>query len=239
MLPNGFLTGAGYVVSGLRVLFRPRIRRYVVVPLVINSLLFAAGIFYAFAVTDALLDTWLPAALDWIRWVIWPVFALIALGTVFFGFALAANLLAAPSNGQLAGAVEGMLVDRPSELNQPWAQLPAEIAAALGAEFRKLLFFAVRAIPFLLLFLLAPPLAPICWFAYCAWALAHEYADYPLGNRGLLFTEQRVKLAQKRRLVLGFGTGVMVLTLIPVANFLAMPAAVAGATIMCLEQLND
>ena len=236
---GGFFRGSSYVLRGLKLLSRPRIRLYVIVPFFINAVLFTVGIVYAFAVIDQLLQAWLPDGLDWLKWVIWPLFGLLALGAVFFGFVLLANLLGAPFNGLLSAAVEAVLVERSPQRPTPWTAMPREIAAAMGAEIRKLCFFAGRSIPFLLLFLLIPPLAPFFWFGYCAWALAHEYADYPLDNRGHTFAEQRARLAQNRRLVMGFGAGVMLMTLIPIVNFLAMPAAVAGATIMCLEHFSE
>ena len=69
--------------------------------------------------------------------------------------------------------------------------------------------------------------------------LALEYADYPLGNRGLSFRDQRQLLRQHWPLTLGFGGMVLVLTLIPLLNFLAMPAAVIGATLMWTQEAPE
>jgi hypothetical protein len=49
-----------------------------------------------------------------------------------------------------------------------------------------------------------------------------------LGNRGMLFEYNR----NNRMRSLGLGTGVFVMTSIPVLNFLAMPVAVCAATKM-------
>lgn len=68
--------------------------------------------------------------------------------------------------------------------------------------------------------------------------LALEYADFPLGNHGLGFTDIRNKLAEKRFLALGFGGAVMLGTMIPLFNFIVMPVAVAGATAMRVEQYS-
>ena len=56
-----------------------------------------------------------------------------------------------------------------------------------------------------------------------------------MSNHGQLFKQQREKLFASKQLTFGFGLGVMVLTLIPVINFLAMPVAVAGATKMYVD----
>ena len=73
------------------------------------------------------------------------------------------------------------------------------------------------------------------WFLFTAWMMAIEYGDYPMGNHDIIFKQQREKFADNRQLAFGFGTGVMLLTMIPVVNFLAMPVAVAGATRLYVE----
>jgi len=47
----------------------------------------------------------------------------------------------------------------------------------------------------------------------------------------------RRKVAKKKR-TFGFGLGVMLLTFIPVINFVAMPVAVAGASKMWVDKLK-
>jgi CysZ protein len=46
-------------------------------------------------------------------------------------------------------------------------------------------------------------------------------------------------VAKKRFLNLGFGSAVSVATMTPILNFLVMPAAVAGATALWIEQLKQ
>jgi CysZ protein len=60
-----------------------------------------------------------------------------------------------------------------------------------------------------------------------------------MSNHGILFRQQRQRLRQQRMLVMGFGSAVMLLTLVPVVNFLAMPAAVIGATLMWVERFHQ
>ena len=76
------------------------------------------------------------------------------------------------------------------------------------------------------------------WVLLGAWMMALEYLEYPLNNHGRLFPEVRALLRQRRGLALGFGGAVLLLTLIPVLNFVAMPVAVAGATRLCVERLR-
>ncbi len=48
--------GASYLFRGLEMAMRPKIRRFVVIPLIINVLLFSAGIWYSFSLFSELLD---------------------------------------------------------------------------------------------------------------------------------------------------------------------------------------
>ncbi|HEB85699.1 MAG TPA: sulfate transporter CysZ, partial [Gammaproteobacteria bacterium] len=54
------LSGAAYVAKGLRLINRPSIRPFVIIPLLINSLLFAALIWFLGNEFSNLLDSWLP-----------------------------------------------------------------------------------------------------------------------------------------------------------------------------------
>ncbi|HEB96754.1 MAG TPA: sulfate transporter CysZ, partial [Sedimenticola thiotaurini] len=110
--------------------------------------------------------------------------------------------------------------------------IAAEILPALLMELRKLFYFLLRAIPLLILFLIpvVNVAAPFLWFAFSAWFLTIEYMDYPMGNHGLRLRQQFAELRRARLTALGFGSALMLLMMVPVLNFAAMPAAVAGAT---------
>jgi CysZ protein len=235
---NDYLAGLRYPFRGLSLIRRRGIRPMVVIPLALNILLFGLGIFLAARYVGASLDTLLPDWLDWLRWVLWPLFVIGVLAVVFFGFTLIANLLGAPFNGTLAARVESRLTRGPApDSGLTWYR---EATVAVINELRKMLYFILRAVPLLLLFLIPGVnlLAPLLWLAFGAWMLALEYADAPMGNHGLSFRDARQRLADNLPLALGFGTGMLLITLVPVLNFLAMPAGVAGATAMWVDRLR-
>ena len=60
-----------------------------------------------------------------------------------------------------------------------------------------------------------------------------------MANHLLHFSEQRRRLRQRRLLSLGFGGSSLLMTMIPLLNFLAMPASVAGATAMWVAEMKD
>lgn len=238
---NRFSLGAKYVWRGMSLITKPRLRRFVVIPLLINIVVFGLGIFALTNVIEWAL-TFLPSWLQWLRWLLYPLFVFASLAVVFYTFSVVANLLASPFNGLLSGAVERYLLDQPkSEQAIVLREIFRELARTLLAEFRKLVYFILWAIPCLILFIIpgVNVLAPIVWFGFGAWMLAIEYVDCPLGNHGQPYPEVKAHLQQRRRLALGFGMATMLLTLIPILNFIAMPVGVAGATALYIDHFKD
>jgi CysZ protein len=157
----------------------------------------------------------------------------------FYAFTLLANLIASPFNSLLAERTEDLAA--PGRIRPQSGPLWKEIAHAPFAELKKLAYFLLWALPLLFLFLIPGinAAAPFLWIAFSAWMLALQYADYPMGNHAIRFKEQRRLLAKQRSLALGFGGAVLLITLVPVLNFLAMPASVIGATLMWVGEFQN
>ncbi len=225
--------GGRYALSGFGFVTHRRLVGFVLIPLFINTLVFGLGLWWLAERFDDLMDALLPSGegFAWLRWVLWPLFFAAGLLMVFYTFTLLANLIGSPFNGMLSERVEQLIGPaRPAAEKERvvWK----EMLRAPLQELRKLAYFVLWAIPLLALFFV-PGLqlaAPLIWGVFSAWMLALEYSDYPLGNRGLEFPSQRRLAREHWALTLGFGFAVLVLTLIPVVNFLVMPTAVIGAT---------
>lgn len=231
--------GAGYLLQALKLLPNRRIAAFVVVPLTVNVALFSAVIWWlwtrAAQWSEALRDL-LPGAVEWLSVLLLPVLMLLAAIVTAFTFTIVANFIGAPFNGALA---ERVMELRQRKLSAPAGRsLWAEVPIALYGELRKLAWFAMLAVPFLLLFIVpvVNAVAPFAWMAFTAWMLAAEYVDYPLGALGMGFVEQRRWLAARRPVALGFGAATLAMTMIPLVNFLAMPTAVVAATLLMLDE---
>ena len=236
---NNPVSGAMYFFRGMRLIFAPGLRAYMIVPLLVNVVLFSALIYFGAGQFRELLDWLLPDWLDWLAVVLLPLFIIAALVLVFFTFSLIGNLVAAPFNGLLAEAVECHITGQPIP-GGGVKKMIADLGRTIVSELRKLAYIVIRGIPVLLLFVI-PGLnlaAPIIWILFGAWMLAISYVDYPMANHGLDFPEQRRQLGQHRYLALGFGGAAMFALAIPLVNFLVIPAAVAGATILWVERLE-
>ena len=240
------LTGFRYPFTGFRLVSRPGIRLYVIIPLLINTMLFTGVIYYGSTQISELIS-WLELQWDWLAWIawlLWPLFLVLSLTLVFLCFAVVANLIAAPFNGFLAESVERKLAqEQGQELSAD--SFPgfstAEIMRSIVSEIRKFLFILVRTLPILLLFVI-PVIqlaAPFIWMVFMAWIMALEYLEYPMGNHGMMFHDVRSIVSSKRNLAMGFGLAVSLLTIIPVINFIAMPVAVAGGTKMYMEKFQS
>jgi len=232
-------TGPRYLLEGFGLLRKPGLRRFVLIPVLINLLLFGGLIGLAYDWVDGssryLVDR-LPDWLHWLSYLVVPVFVLTSLVVIFYGFSVVANLIAAPFNGLLAEAVESYLTGQQPEGN--WRQLLRDILPSILSELRKLLYFALRALPLLIL-LLVPAVnlaASVLWVLFSAWMMTVQYMDFPMANHRLFFREQRARLRKRPVLAWSFGGLVMLFTLVPVLNFFIMPAAVAGATALWVRE---
>ncbi len=237
-------SGILYFLQGLKLIFRPELRTYVAIPLLINMLLFAGLTWFGASQFEVLMN-WLmrdlPEWLQFLEWLFWILFGMSALLILFFTFTIIANLIGAPFNGLLAEAVEHHLTGQRPENAGGWKKMLAELVPTLIDEIKKLLYMVAWSIPFLALFMVPVVniIAPFTWLAFSAWMLTVEYVDYPMGNHGLRSDEQKKRIGEKRFLSMGFGGTVTIATMIPVLNFLVMPAAVAGATAMWVKQFRN
>lgn len=226
---KGFLDG----FSGFALLLKPGIKKFVIIPFMVNIALFSL----ATKLLSDQLDTWmaklLPEWLDWLAWILWPLFAIVLLLIVYYSFTVVANLISAPFNSILSARIEAMLTgQKPVDINSD--RFLKLMTRTFTSEARKILYAIKWFVP-LLIVTIIPGLnvaAPFFWVLFAAWFFALEYSDYPLANRGLFFYEVRDYNRKNRMRALGLGTAVFVMTSVPVLNFFAMPVSVAAATKM-------
>ena len=239
---NDFISGFNCALSGFTHIRRKGLRRFVIIPFIINLTLFTTATWFA---TDKIstLITWmlsyLPAWLEWLSFVLWLLFGALGLLIIFYTFTIVANFVGSPFNSLLSEKLESELSGSlpPSSGRQSTF---ASIKDALLTELQKLGYLLMWIVPlFLLTFVpIVNLFLPVIWFIFGAWMLCIEYMDYPMGNHEIKFPIQREQLRQNRALALGFGTFIMMITAIPVLNFFAMPIAVTGATQLWVKHLS-
>lgn len=247
-MQHSSIGGAHYLSKGFSLIWKPGIKSFVFIPLLINLVLLSMATAYAFNSisgwydklhnSESALVQWVVVNLDWL---LWPIIIISVLAVVFFSFAFVANWIAAPFNGLLSEAVEKHLAGNQfREEKFSWKSFIADIPRLFTREWRKFIYYLPRALACLLLFFTPlTVIAPIIWFLFNAWMAAIQYIDYPMDNHKVPFRQMLDTLKQKRSTPFSFGALVMLLTMIPVVNILLMPVAVAGATCLWFEEYRQ
>lgn len=242
---NNPALGVSYLFKALPLLSKPGIKSYVLIPLLINILIFSIGIYFGFAYFDeymaSALDTsdmwgWVASLVEIFKPVLYVLFALTLLVVIFYTFSILANIIAAPFNSLLAEATERYLTGNTADDVGGIKQVVKDVIPTVLMEIRKLLYMVLWSIPFLILLFVIPIVGPVIWFLFTAWMMSLEYMDYPMGNHRIKFREQRNLQAKCRLMSLGFGSVTMGASMIPLVNFIVMPTAVIAATILWVEQ---
>jgi len=240
---DGFFKGIGFAFSGFSLVLTKGIRPFVVMPLLINIVVFSLGIWLAYSQFDALMNSmlgWLPSWLSWLEYLLWPLFAGLILIAVYYSFTIVANLLASPFNSLLAERVEQKLNGLPIPEFRGYKALAGTIGKTMLSELKKLVYM-LKWLPVLLIISVIPVvnlIAPFAWIAYGAWMLSLQYTDYAMGNHELFFKDELNVLRKNRALALGFGGTLTVMMMIPVVNFFVMPVGVAGGTALWVKRLS-
>lgn len=243
---SAFARGFGYLLQGASLLPRKGIRIHLLIPLLINIVLFMLGSWLLFTELSDFIDSYTSFLPDW-EWIAGLMYLLkvmvftAAITVVFMVVSMLALLVAAPFNAVLAKSVEKHLLGEFVNESEISRSVMAQVPHLVMEEVRKIIYFIIRAIPLLILFLI-PVInigAPALWFAFSAWMLGITYTAYPLENHEIPFKNQHAIVKQKRWATFGFGIAVLLVTMIPFVNLVVMPAAVAGATVLYTKELKN
>lgn len=225
-------------------LSHPSLRLFVVVPLLVNVLIFGTLLTLGFNyVTD--LITWLlsrlPEWLSFLQWILWPLIVITACLISGLLFTTVALLIASPFNGLLAEKAEELVTGQPVDSQETLAGALIMIPRGILRELAKLLYYLPLAL-FVLIVSFVPginAIGPVLWFLLSAWMMSITFLDYPMDNHRLRFKDVKEAARSRRLVALGFGGVTAVCAGIPVVNFFVVPAAVVGATLFWCEALNE
>lgn len=232
---NNPILAVGFLFKGLKLLARPELRKFIIIPMLINVVLYSVALSLGYFYISDLIAQFIPGWLQWLSWVLWPLFFISFFIGGFFTFTVVANLLAAPFYGKLSAKTLAMVSD------QAFATAEQPLPKVLLAETKRIGYLGSRALPLLILSIIPGlnVIAPFLWALFGAWGMALEYLAYPLENQGVLFSEQKALVKSVRLGALSFG-GLAVLGLtVPVLNIIVAPAAVIGATLYFHEIKRD
>jgi CysZ protein len=235
--------GAGYLAQGARMLSHPSLRLFVIIPLLVNILIFGSLIGFGLSYLIDLIDGWMAAVPDWldfIEWILWPLIGLTISLVTGYLFTAVALVIASPFNALLAEKAEELITGRPVESLEGLGAALLAVPRGIVRELTKLLYYVPMAV-FVLVASFIPginALAPVLWVLLGAWMMSIQFVDYPMDNHQMSFADVKEAVRSRRLSSMGFGGMVALCTGIPVVNFFVVPAAVVGATLLWCEELN-
>lgn len=249
--------GIHYVIQGFDLAKKPGIRPYMVVPLIVNIIIFSLFGYLMIDQLSGLLSGLgsspdLPGWLDWLEpvlegvgsviyWVLMLVIVLLMLFIMSSVFTMFTHLIVSPFIGLLAEKVEKEL--RP--LNYPVLSLWQIAGRTFRRELTKLKYWGLRAVGLLILTLilsfipLVNAVSPVLWYLFGAWMLAMQYLDVPADNNGLTFQETLALMRKHRAATMGFGGAVTLATATPILNLFIIPVAVAGGVAFWVARVSE
>jgi CysZ protein len=236
------LSGLEYLIAGFRMIFQPGLRRFVVIPLLINLLFFIA-LFFTLKHFIFELNTWLsgflPTWLHWLSGIIWVLFFIAFTIMLLYTFVLLANIIAAPFNSLLAEKVELYLTGKLPPQKSMFENMK-DIPRVVWRQILIILYFLPRALLLGILFFIPVInlLAPFIWFAFSAWFMTMQYLDFPADNHRVPLHDLRASMSARKWPSLQLGAAILVAMMIPGLNLIAMPAAVAAATKFWLDPIT-
>ena len=243
MKANHPSNGLTYLTRAATLIVTPELRWFVLVPILINIVLFAAStgiLIQQFGTAMDWLTGSLPSWLNFLAWILWVVFAAAVLLVYGYSFSLITNLIAAPFYGLLAEKTERLV----SGTGPKPESLQKMIPRTLRRELVKLWYFVIRGLGLALLMLvfsfipLINIIVPVIGFVWGAWSMAIQYTDYAADNNQLSFTETRTRLGDRRYSSLSTGGLTLLGTMLPLANIFIIPIAVIGGTLYWCEELK-
>lgn len=225
---------ASYLWKGLKLLTTPALRPFVLIPLLVNVVLYSAALFLGYLYLNHFVAQMIPAWLHFLTWLIYPLFFVSFCFIGFFTFSLLANLIAAPFYAKLAAKTLVVIDTQHFQLFEP------SVMQVWKAELNRLRYSLTHTLPLLILFLIPVVnlIAPLLWFGFSAWCVALEYFAFPLENRGILFPQQKEQLIKMKFQALSFGGLVTLGQSLPFINIIVAPVAIIAATLYTQDKMS-
>jgi len=227
---NNPLIAAGFLYRGIKLLTNPKLRLFILIPVLINIVLYSIAMALGYYYVDKLIAQFIPVSLHWLSWILWPLFFISFFVVGFFTFTVLANLIASPFYGILSAKTLSIISGKAQIVEQP-------VLKVVAAELKRVLYIVTRMLPLLVLFFI-PVVNIIASFVlsvFGAWCLAMEFMAYPLENEGLLFVDQKRLIKTVWLGALSFGAVTMIGLTLPLLNIIIGPAAVIGSTLYVYE----
>ncbi len=228
--------GIYYILFGLKMILHPQIRKFAIIPLLINILFFAVATYFVWVLGQDFkdyLDFELPQWLNFLQYLVIPLFLLIFMVITYYLFASVAGIISAPFNGMLAAKAEEVIHGQ-KQIDEPISATIKDIPRILLHTLRVLLYTIPRMLLALIL-LFIPIIGQIAWILFSGWLTCIGYIDCCGDNHHKPLKSLLASMRNNRSACIGFGICVYFMMLIPVLNLFIIPSAVCGSTKLLSE----
>jgi len=225
------LLGPFFLLQGVRQLWGKSIKRFLLIPIAINLVLFSLLIVFGFRAMHHL-SHHLPHYLHWLSSVFEVLFFLISTAVLVYFFSMITNFIGAPFNSLLSSKMEQLTVGKKPFSEDSFRDIIKDLPRFFKRERDKIFYYIPRALLLLVLFFIPVinVIAGLMWILFNSWMMAIQYLDYPMDNHKMTFQHTQQFLREHRFICFTFGISVLVAAMIPIVNLIIMPAAVIGAT---------
>ena len=244
--PVGFASGFAYPFkAGHFIIANPRLLIYVVIPFLINIIVFAAAVWFGLDFFEETVTAMLPQGDAWywavLYYFLWLVAIVATMVICFFLFAVVGNLIASPFNDLLSEKTELLVTGRLKDEPFRFGVFVKESLHLLFDELLKMAAFVAGMLILFILFLL-PAVGPVLYsFLSIVWTalfLVVEYTGFIFARHKLKFNDQRRFIRERKLASLGFGLGALCLLAIPFLQFFTIPLGVVGAVHFWYDSLG-
>jgi len=241
---NELKSGFHYFVMGWHFITQKGLRRFVIMPIALNTVLLS-GLFWLFITQISQAIDWTMSFIpDWLSFLS-VILLVLSIGSIllffYFAFTTLSGFIAAPFNGLLAEKVEKMLTGEAVN-DDGFAEIMKDVPRMLNREWQKLWYSLPKFVGlFLLSFIpvIGQTIIPVLTFLFTCWMMAIQYCDYPFDNHKISFGIMKNALGERRTESLTFGALITLCTALPIVNLVVIPVAVCGATVMWVENYRS
>ena len=240
-MQGNFSHGTRYLLRGAKMLNHKSLRMFVIIPLLINIVIFGSLIGFTVSYLSELMNSWLGSIPEWlgfIEWILWPLIAITLSLITGYAFTSIALLIASPFNALLAEKAEELITGQSVTSLEGMGAALLAVPRSVVRELVKLLYYVPMALVVLVISFV-PGLGAVAWLLLGAWMMSIQFVDYPMDNHQLSFSQVKAAVRSRRLTSMGFGGMVALCAGIPLVNFLVVPAAVVGATLLWCEELDQ
>lgn len=215
--------------------------KLVIWPALINIALFAVGMSYVWTHKRGWMEwIWAFPPEAWLQalwWLVYIVMSIALSGLVYTSTVLLGAIVASPFNDMISQRTEQVLLGA-RYVPPPPGNLVQEVLRSVWSSTVLVLAYGACMLPVLALNLV-PAVGQAAYtaiaLAVSSYFLALEYSDVLLQRRHIGIREKFALVWRERGLTMGFGLGTSLTLALPLLNFLCIPIAVVGGTVVGLS----